>query len=88
MPGLCCPVRVKVIKCNLFHFTQHLNIKNPTNGLVIIPVNGTPVLRPGSRLLPGMFYYIQDARVLLLSEGVDVVFVGLGRQVNGVEQGT
>ena len=34
-----------------------------------------------------MFYYIEDAWVLLLSEGVDVIFVGLERQVNGVEHG-
>lgn len=52
-------------------------------------MNGAPVLRPpGGRLLPGMFYYIEDARVLLLSEGVDVIFVGLGRQVNGVCEGS
>ena len=42
---------------------------------------------PRGRLLPGMLYYIEDARVLLLSRGVDVIFVGLGREVNGVEHG-
>ncbi|GFF93356.1 hypothetical protein IFM53868_07158 [Aspergillus udagawae] len=66
----------KVIECNAYHCVRGANIKNPTGGLFLIPVNGTPTLIQGDPLLPGSSYFFEN-QASLFGDRIDIVTVVL-----------
>lgn len=69
----------EVLNCNVFHFVNGANIRNPTNRLLILPINGTPKLSSGELLLPENYYYAESGQ-LLFGDRWDIILAALGEK--------
>ncbi|EYE98994.1 uncharacterized protein EURHEDRAFT_122558 [Aspergillus ruber CBS 135680] len=69
----------KVVEIKMVRFLRNANVVNPTNNLILIPVNGD-ALFGNTTVIPDEGYYTDEDQRPLYGCGVDVIIVVLSRK--------
>lgn len=62
----------------MIRFLENAIVVNPTNNLILIPVNGDAIFG-NETIIPDEGYYIEEDRRPLYGHGVDLVFIVLAK---------
>lgn len=68
----------KVVEMKMIRFLENAIVVNPTNNLILIPVNGDAIFG-NETIIPDEGYYIEEDRRPLYGHGVDLVFIVLAK---------